>query len=210
MSQSFQEEITPLTTKGDIAVFSTIPTKLGVGGNGTILSAASGEATGLKWINGDFSVVKTIDETINDSAVFQNDNELVFTLVANTSYVFELLLLLNAVSVTPDFKFQWTVPAGATMFWGPPVVVRPGGANPTVWASYWGSVPSGMVPNALLTEASTIVEEGINGTRGVVYSGIVRCAGTAGSLQLQWAQNTQTAEDSKVLKDSYLKIRKLQ
>jgi len=38
----------PLTTKGDVYTFSTSDARLGVGANGTILTADSAEATGLK------------------------------------------------------------------------------------------------------------------------------------------------------------------
>lgn len=40
----------PLTTKGDLYVFSTIDARLPVGTNGQVLSADSSQATGLKWI----------------------------------------------------------------------------------------------------------------------------------------------------------------
>lgn len=40
----------PLTTKGDLYTYSTVDARLPVGTNGKILSADSGEATGLKWI----------------------------------------------------------------------------------------------------------------------------------------------------------------
>jgi len=43
---------TPLTTKGDIATYSTIPARLAVGSNTQLLSALSSETTGLKWIDG--------------------------------------------------------------------------------------------------------------------------------------------------------------
>jgi hypothetical protein len=39
----------PLTTKGDIYVYGTSDTRLGVGANGTTLVADSAETTGLKW-----------------------------------------------------------------------------------------------------------------------------------------------------------------
>ena len=39
----------PLTTKGDVYTFSTVDARLGVGANGTVLTADSAEATGLKW-----------------------------------------------------------------------------------------------------------------------------------------------------------------
>lgn len=39
----------PLTTKGDLLTFDTADTRLGVGANGTVLTADSAQATGLKW-----------------------------------------------------------------------------------------------------------------------------------------------------------------
>ena len=42
-------DVTPLTTKGDLFTFTTVDARLGVGANGTVLTADSAEATGLKW-----------------------------------------------------------------------------------------------------------------------------------------------------------------
>lgn len=46
---SFNAQNPPVTTKGDVFTFSTIPTRLGVGANNTVLTADSSTATGLKW-----------------------------------------------------------------------------------------------------------------------------------------------------------------
>jgi hypothetical protein len=42
-------DVTPLTTKGDLFTFTTEDARIGVGADGTVLTAASGEATGLEW-----------------------------------------------------------------------------------------------------------------------------------------------------------------
>jgi len=46
---SFNAQNPPVNTKGDLFTFSTIPTKLGVGTNGQVLTADSTAATGIKW-----------------------------------------------------------------------------------------------------------------------------------------------------------------
>lgn len=54
----------PLTTKGDIFTYDTASQRLGVGANGTVLSADSTQATGLKWIaSGGTGTVTTVSVT---------------------------------------------------------------------------------------------------------------------------------------------------
>lgn len=42
--------LSPMTTKGDIETYSTLPVRLGVGANGAVLMADSTQTTGLKWL----------------------------------------------------------------------------------------------------------------------------------------------------------------
>jgi hypothetical protein len=56
LAQAVQDAISggggtpPPTTKGDLVTFDSAVANLGVGADGTVLTAASGEATGLKWV----------------------------------------------------------------------------------------------------------------------------------------------------------------
>lgn len=71
----------PLTTKGDIYTYSTTNDRLPVGTNGQILSADSGETTGLKWItppasgfteNSDLTLTASDTIAISTTAPFQS------------------------------------------------------------------------------------------------------------------------------------------
>ena len=148
-------------------------------------------------------VAKSANETVNNSSTLQDDNDLLYAMAASTSYFFSIFLILTGASTTADWKFGWTVPASATMFWGP---MAAGVLGTVIWANT-GAASS---PAAFLTEGSTLVNGGINGTHGLALFGIVRNSSTAGNLQFQWAQNTPTVEDNVINKDSLMLINKIQ
>ena len=66
---SFNAQNPPVTTKGDLFTFSTIPTRLGVGANNTVLTADSAQATGLKWAapSGAYTLISTTNLTSGSS-----------------------------------------------------------------------------------------------------------------------------------------------
>ena|SRR3990167_1008094 len=207
MGEAFTESGTPLTTKGDIATFSTVPARLAVGTDGQQLAADSSAATGLAWIDATRIVVQAADQTFaNDTLT--NVTGLSFTMAANTSYRIEAVLLLSSDNTNADYKFLWTFPASATMFWDPVGEAIGGGGRITTG---WAGVTVLNSPPALSTEVTTLTIGAVSGTHGLVLWAIARNSTTAGSLQLQAAQNTtQAGTATKVLKDSSLMYRKLQ
>lgn len=147
-------------------------------------------------------VVKTGDETVNNSAVLQNDDHLKFPIEIGEAWFVEALLVMSAASANADWMFGWTGPTNATAVWG-----AQGGVNGAGYGFTGVAVAS--TPGTLRSISTAGTFGGANGTNSIFLGGWFTAVDTAGTIQLQWAQGTQTAEDSKVLKNSMLRLRRL-
>lgn len=136
-------------------------------------------------------VEKDADETVNNSNSLQDDDHLKYTMAADTAYAIEMSIHYTSPTGGPDFRYAFTIPAGASMnlmgqgFTGATAV-----ANCRIIVSGTPCVLSGSA-----TPDWTI---------SVI--GIVQTAGTPGDFQLQWAQNSATAVDTVVKKNSWMKV----
>ena len=72
-------DVTPLTTKGDLFTFTTVDARIGVGANGTVLTADSAEATGLKW------ATPASGSTFSGASVYKNTSQSIATGTAVTA-----------------------------------------------------------------------------------------------------------------------------
>ena len=136
---------------------------------------------------------KTADQTVNNSSTLVNDTHLVLAVLANEVWVVNAYLMYDSGTI-PDIKFAWTVPAGATISWGA-ISSDTGAAN-------WANIGS---PVALATTGSMAFScLGAGTIQGAILTGIAVIGGTAGNVQLQWAQNTANASDTKVRLNSAL------
>lgn len=135
---------------------------------------------------------KTADTTRNNTSTLANDPHLAVTLAANATYLINMFLIYTSVTTTPDLKIAFTAPAGAAFTWAPL------GLDPSVTAV------QGIVRYPAETTSNRTVATIAGVDTVATPTGIVRTAGTAGALTVQWSQNTQTAENTTVKTDSYL------
>lgn len=122
---------------------------------------------------------KTANQTVNNSTTLVNDTHLSWAVVANAVYELDLHPVYSSSTVA-DIKFGWTFPTGLTMTW-----------------EYVGITLAGALTVAGgLTQTSVLAQGGTGGVVPVVFTGIVIVGSTAGTLRLQWAQNTAEASNT--------------
>lgn len=153
--------------------------KLGMDG----IRITQSQITDLSAANTFARVVKKADETVDTSTTFQDDDELVVALSANKTY-YGVLRIFFTSATDADFKYKFTIPSGATAI-GNGTAIQPTGSGT-------------MVELATGHALGSIVNENIVGINFRVV------VGTAGNLQLQWAQNTSQASNTTVLEGSAL------
>lgn len=134
-------------------------------------------------------VYKAADETINNSVVLQNDDDLLIPVEANEVCLF--ILTLKFISDTiADFKHIFTVPVAATLEGIQAMAARPA-TTPTLidaTAVMNHSLPAGAYPQTVGFTGFYLYIGGVN----------------AGNVQLQWAQLAAVAQNCTVNIGSHL------
>jgi hypothetical protein len=135
---------------------------------------------------------KTSNETVNGSAALQDDNELFVAVEASCVYHLELRISYTS-GTTPDLKIGWTYPTGTTIRW-----------------SGTDSDTAGALRIAgNLTETSVPAICGSGTDINADYTGVIITGVNAGTLTLQWAQNTSTGSNSTIYAGSFLTIKRV-
>ena len=137
---------------------------------------------------------KTADETVNNSAVLQNDDDLLFAVGANEIWAVHTLLRFYSYTATSYFKAAFAIPAGATMTGHDINDVAPLAAA--------GAVIQRDLATATQKTNSTGVHE-------LMIFGVYIGGANAGNIQLQWAQLAAVAENTIVYANSYILAHKL-
>jgi hypothetical protein len=138
-----------------------------------------------------YQLIKTADETVNNSATLQDDDHLTFLIGANETWLIELKLFYES-STTADLKIAFSVPTGATC------EGRMVGAELAA-GTYTDTFTNPRIYNG----GGATVEYMVTGN--FIYRG----GANSGYLTLQWAQNTAEASDTKVLAGSMMILRRI-
>ena len=142
---------------------------------GQVLAAADVNS----WFVGLYAV-KTADQSITSSTTLTNDTALFLSVAASATYLLHgFLLYEGGTSGSSDIKWTFTMPAGAALRY-----------------SYVATPPTITTAAVVASTAASAATGASTGGPGVLESvmmlGTVVTGVTAGTLQLQWAQNTSS------------------
>ena len=132
---------------------------------------------------------KASDEIVNNSDTLQNDDDLVLAVGANDVWLIHLVLFVISPSVTPEIDYVFAVPSGGA-------VRGIAELSPATVSAFWDKTAEETLPVDTTEKYAFQI---------MLYIG----GGTAGNLQLQWAQHTATAEDTKVKANSFMLCHRL-
>lgn len=137
---------------------------------------------------------KASDESITSSTTMQDDNDLLHTVRA--SAVYEMTAYISYTSnTTADIKFGWTYPAGLTINYLAHVRPVATAVNDTY--------------DLIQTDPLALEGAGVATRRSAFFLGLVVVSSTAGTLQLQWAQNTSDAGATALKAGSFMTLRRM-
>jgi hypothetical protein len=133
---------------------------------------------------------KTSDQSITSSTTLTDVTGVNIAVAASEVWAFQTFLTCTAAaSGPPDIKFEFTGPAGSTIVWSTP-------GSPNTGDTY--SLP-------LIAAGGAGIVTGADTTqRGYMGLGTIVNAGTAGNLQLQFAQSTSSASAATIKANSWL------
>ncbi len=162
-------------------------------GTGSLRTLGTGAAQGFP---GDYHAFarKTADESVTSSTTAQDDDHLFFAVAANEVWFFECFLVVNGPTAG-DIKVGFTVPTGATLLRG------------IMGLDVAVTSPSGDIRVSASTTSGSLSARNTAGvgTRTTIWiAGTVVNGGTAGNLQLQWAQQVSDGSATTVEVNSWL------
>ena len=144
---------------------------------------------------------KTGDETVNDSDTLQADDDLktcANRIQAGETWDIEMVLRLQCAFPAAGFKFDFTVPAGATYSYK--------------FGQHWqigGAITVANVFSSTLSTEESFANIGDLTVDIMWLTATIVNGATTGAIGFRWAQSIAVAADTKVLADSYALFRRV-
>ncbi|MFJ5923847.1 hypothetical protein ACIQF6_14740 [Kitasatospora sp. NPDC092948] len=166
--------------------------------SGTAMATLTGGLT-VTGVGGWLTAYKTVAQPISASTTMTNDTHLFLPLAANATYLLDGDLVYEGPNPTlGDIKMDWTIPAGATMQWAP--------FGAPISATTNLQIDSQDTANTVQRALGTFGFPSRQTARPV---GRITTTGTAGALQLRWAQNTSNAAATTMHVGSWIRLHRV-
>jgi hypothetical protein len=148
------------------------------------------------------SVTKQANEQLTSSVTLQNDNELALAVEANSVYDVTLVLFGQTANsdIAGDLAVGFTFPSGGVLHW---TGTGPNNADLSVANS--SSAKGEWIARMSATSGVTTIPYGMSGVAIGVILHATLITSSAGTLQLQWAQNASDADALTILAGSRMK-----
>ncbi len=192
LTSTAANRVTSLSSLGDIVINGKGAVKL-------IYSAADSRwlvlsASTTVSVSTTGQIIKRIatDETYSNSTALHNDLYLAVAIPANDSMKIEGYVDAKDNTAAKFAKIAFTLPAGATM-------------NIMVLTDNATAVQQDFLKTSGTATAAIDLNPTGTNEQGILFFGTVVTGGTAGNVQLQWAQNTSGADVVTFAKGSYMK-----
>lgn len=151
------------------------------------------------------TVEKSGDTTRTSTITRTADPDLALALPANSTWEFTgALILTSAANAAGDFSYEWQFPASATL------TAVNHGMDIGLASGSVGTIEAVVQANQTGTSPTTAQNYGCSTTQtGVIVTGRIVLAGTAGSLTLAWAQQSSNASGTTLQNGSYITARRV-
>jgi hypothetical protein len=151
------------------------------GAAGTQLLDGSTNAASAGVHGTDVRIFKNSDEAVTSSTVLQDDDDFFWESPASVEWYFRLAMRTSDGGAAGNIIVVWTLPSGASFDW---------------WQGSAQTTPT--------AAQITIAQDAGGAERMTVQEGIIHMGGTAGTIQLQWAQDTSDGTATKMHAESVL------
>lgn len=137
------------------------------------------------------AVIKPADTGRVSTTTMTNDPDLLLALASSASYQITGVIFYDGPTAgASDFKWTFTIPSGTSGQYS--------AAHQNLSGGFAGAFQSNW------TDTVAANTNGVGTIMSVAIQGIIQTGGTAGNLQLQWAQNTSNGTNTHVKAQSYL------